>query len=142
MNGLVIFWIAVAVILGIIESLTLSLTCIWGAVAAIFCAVISSFGIPVHFSVYAFILITALLLMATRPVVRKFLTKENTPTNADRIIGAEGVVVKKITVDNAGEVKVMGQYWSAISSGNSEISEGTRVLVRSIDGVKVKVEIV
>lgn len=142
MNISVIFWIAVAVILGIIEASTFSLTCIWGALAAVFSAVMTFFGMSFEISVYWFIGITAVLLLCTRPFAKRFLIKRNIPTNADRIIGAEGIITKSITSDAPGELKIMGQYWSAVSDNNPEIAEGTRVVVRSIEGVKAKVDIV
>lgn len=141
MNFLVIFWIAIAIFLGVIESLTFSLISIWGALAAVLCAVISTFGLSFTSSLCLFICITVILLLCTRPFVKRFLLKNNIPTNADRIIGASGVVTKTVTLDNPGEVKVMGQFWTAVSETNEEISEGTRVVIRSIDGVKVLVDI-
>ena len=140
MNISVVFWISVTIVLAIIESLTFSLTCIWGALAAVLCAIIASFGISFRFSVYLFIGMTTILLLCTRPFVKHFILKKNIPTNADRIIGAEGIITKNITRDTPGEIKVMGQFWSAVSDSNLEISEGTRVVVRSIDGVKLKVD--
>ena len=142
MNISVIFWIFIAIILGITESLTLSLTSIWGALAATLCAVFASFGISFKISVYLFIGITVVLLLCTRPFIKHFLLKENFPTNADRIIGVEGIVTKGITKDNSGVIKVLGQFWTAVANENIDIPEGTRVVVRSINGVKVKVDIV
>lgn len=142
MNQFVWFWIAVAIVLGIIESLTFSLTSIWGAISAVFCAVAVYFGLPFEASLCLFVVVTVFLLLCTRPFLKRFIIKKNTPTNADRIIGSEGIVIKNITADNPGEVKVLGQIWSAVSEDANDIPEGTRVLVTSIDGVKVKVNIV
>lgn len=142
MNNTVIFWIAAAILLGIIESATFSLTSVWGAIAAVICAVAVYFGASFKLSVCMFITITVVLLLCTRPFVKRFLTMKNTPTNADRIIGSEGVVIKGVKADEPGEIKVMGQFWSAVSEDGSEIPEGTRVVVRSIEGVKAKVDIV
>lgn len=142
MNQFVWFWIAVAIVLGIIESLTFSLTSIWGAISAVFCAVAVYFSLPFEASLCLFVVITVFLLLCTRPFLKRFIVKKNTPTNADRIIGSEGVVIKNITADNPGEVKVLGQIWSAVSEDANDIPKGTRVLVSSIDGVKVKVNIV
>lgn len=140
MSYMVIFWLIVAVTLGVIESLTLSITSIWGAISAVFCAVVCYFGVSFKISVYLFILLTFLLLLATRPIVKKFLVKEKIPTNADRIIGAEGLVTRKISNKVPGEVKVRGQVWSAVSETEIEIYEGETVYIRCIDGVKLIVD--
>ena len=60
-------------------------------------------------------------------------------TNADRLIGMEGVVIVPVDpVEGKGQVKVEGQVWSAKSE--SSIKEGTKVKIRSIEGVKLLVE--
>ena len=141
MNYLVCFWIFIAIVLGIIEVCTYSLTSIWGAISAVLCAVSVSLGLNIEYSIYLFIISTAILLLFTRPVVKKYLVKNTVPTNADRVIGSEGIVTRDLLLDNPGEVKVLGQFWTAVSENNTEIKEGTRIIVRSIDGAKVKVNI-
>ena len=141
MNYLVCFWIFIAIVLGIIEVCTYSLTSIWGAISAILCAVSVSLGLNIKYSIYLFIISTAILLLFTRPVVKKYLVKNTVPTNADRVIGSEGIVTRDLLLDNPGEVKVLGQFWTAVSENNTEIKEGTRIIVRSIDGAKVMVDI-
>ena len=60
------------------------------------------------------------------------------PTNSDRVIGKTGEVIKAISENEYGEVKVFGNVWTATS--NQDISVGDKVKVVSIDGVKLIVE--
>ena len=51
----------------------------------------------------------------------------------------EGIVTKDIDpIEGKGQVKVIGQVWSAKSE--HPISEGTKVKVLSLEGVKIVVE--
>jgi carbon starvation protein CstA len=60
-------------------------------------------------------------------------------TNADRVLGKEGIVIKTIDpLAGVGQVKVIGQVWSA--KADTVIDEGTLVTVRSMEGVKLIVE--
>ena len=56
----------------------------------------------------------------------------------DRIIGEEAIVTEDITKNNAGEVKVDGKRWSAISK--NKCLKGDTVKVLRIDGVKLIVK--
>ncbi len=59
-------------------------------------------------------------------------------TNADRYIGKLAVVTEEISnIDAKGQVKVDNQIWSARSQNGETISEGTKVNVLRIEGVKL-----
>ena len=62
-------------------------------------------------------------------------TKKGESTNADRIINQKALVVKDIRKYELGEVKVLGNRWTAIS--DEEFSIGEEVIVDKIEGVKV-----
>lgn len=139
MNGTVVFWIVIALFLGVLEAATVSLISIWGAVSALVCAVLSYFGAGMNITSAVFIIVTAVLLAFTRPLVKHRLNAAAVPTNADRIIGAEAVVIKSISPNVKGQVDVGGTVWTAVSPCG-EISEGEKVKVISIEGVKAVVE--
>lgn len=138
MSQLVVFWLAAAVIFGFIEIITSPLICVWfcggGLVAALMAYVTDS----VWGSAVAFVVVSALLLAFTRPLAKNKIAPKTQPTNADRIIGKEAVVIIGIDpVENKGQIKVDGQVWSAKSE--CAIDEGERVMVSSIEGVKAVV---
>lgn len=141
MNSITIFWLALAVILGIVEAVTPSLICIWPAIGALITWLLSYLGAPLWLQIVSFIAISLLLVLITRPLAKKFVTKKIVATNADRVIGTEGIVVHSIDpIENSGQVKTMGQIWSAKSSDNSVIQVGTHVTVIALEGVKVIVK--
>jgi membrane protein implicated in regulation of membrane protease activity len=63
---------------------------------------------------------------------------KKTPTNADRIIGQQAVVLQAISPLKKGRVHVSGLDWSA--AADEEILDGAVVEVLSIEGVTVKVK--
>ena len=83
-------------------------------------------------------LLSAISLILTRKIVRKIKGEKIEATNLDRVIGKVGIVTEEIDKLEPGEVKVDGKKWSAIS--NKKISEGSKVEILSIDGVKLNVK--
>lgn len=138
MSQLVTFWLLAAVVLGIVELITAPLICIWFCGGALVAALVGFLTQSVWVSSFTFVIASALLLAFTRPLVKSKLTPKVQPTNADRIIGKEGVVIVGIdSVENKGQIKVDGQVWSAKS--DCSIDEGEKVTVSSIEGVKAVV---
>ena len=138
MNQLVTFWLIAAVVFGIVELITAPLICVWFCGGALVAALVGYFTNSVWISTAIFVLVSALLLAFTRPLVKNKIAPKVQPTNADRIIGKEAVVILGIDpVENKGQIKVDGQVWSAKS--DRAIDEGERVTVSSIEGVKAVV---
>jgi len=80
------------------------------------------------------------LLIATRPLAKKFVPK-TVPLNYDRVIGEVGLVIEEIDpVSGKGQVKVMGQIWSAKCVNCTTIPIDTNVKIIAVEGVKVIVE--
>lgn len=140
MNEWTALWIIAAVVLGIVEASTTNLITIWFAVSALMTAVFAAMGAGSGVQIAVFIMLSVILVAATRPLAKRFITKKTVATNADRIISAQGIVIRRIDpVENMGQVKVMGQVWSAKSSNGEIIEEGTPVVIQALEGVKVVV---
>ncbi|MGE4549393.1 MAG: NfeD family protein, partial [Intestinibacillus sp.] len=134
-------WIAVLVVTVALEAFTLNLTSIWFSVGALFALILASIGLSVLGQMIFFVLVSACLLVLLRPITQKFLQVRGEKTNADRIIGQTAIVTTAI--DNTlsqGEVKLLGQSWSARSNDGERIEAGAMVRVLSIAGVKAIVE--
>lgn len=141
MTSTCIFWIIAAVVFGIIEGITVAIITIWFALGAIAAAIAAQLGTSTIVQVGTFVIVSALLLCVTRPVLKKVAVKKPQRTNADRFIGEEGVVIETVDGINAtGQVKVRGQIWSAISENRELIEKGKRVEILSISGVKLVVK--
>ena len=126
------------VVLALFELVTVNLVSIWfsfGALITTFVSLVTD-NLMIHLAVFT--ISSILLLLLTKPFVKKIKRREVVPTNLDRVIGKVGVVTEKIENDGIGEVKVLGKRWSAYS--NKEIEVNRKIKVLSINGVKLKVE--
>lgn len=135
-------WLALLGILILTEIATVQLTTIWFAGGALVSMLLAAFGVKsILIQIIAFLAVSVILLVATRPVVKKYINKNSQPTNADRCIGEKAVVTQEINnLLGKGTVKVNGVEWSARSESDSEIPVQTTVTVKRIDGVKLIVD--
>lgn len=134
-----VIWIAIAVAFAIIEAFTLGLTTIWFSGGALAAAITAMLGGSTLVQVIVFVIISALLLLFTRPVVKKHFNNKTVDTNVDALIGSEGIAETDIGVHEAGQVKADGKVWSAVTEGEP-ISKGSVVVIRKIKGVTLTVE--
>ena len=136
-----LIWTGLLVLFTIGEGVTVGLTAIWfaaGSLAALICALL---GGPLWLQIALFIVISALCLLAIRPLAHKYFNSKVEPTNADRILGTEAMVTEDINnLQATGAVRIGGITWSARSESDTPIPAGTLVRVLRIEGVKVYVE--
>lgn len=132
------FWFISFVFLLILEIITINLVSVWFAIGAIFAFFLSLFTDAIILQIALFIVMSAIALFITKPFIKRMRCHERVATNADRIIGKTGVVVKPISKHYPGEVKVMGALWTAVS--DKDILENEEVIVEKIDGVKIQVK--
>ena len=138
MNHIAMLWLIAAILFAVIEIITAPLICIWFCGGALVAALIGWLTNSVWVSTVVFVVVSAVLLAFTRPLVKSKIAPKVQPTNADRIIGKEAIVILGIDpVENKGQIKVDGQIWSAKS--DSTINEGELVTVSKIEGVKAVV---
>ena len=142
MSSEAIFWLLATVVFVVVEAVTVGLVSIWfamGSLAALVCAL---FHGPVWLQLLWFLVISIITLLLTRPLARRYLGGKSQATNADRNIGRTGMVTERIdNVRSSGAVKLDGLVWTARSlSDETVIEEGTPVVVREIQGVKLLVE--
>ncbi len=134
-------WILVAVVSGAIEVASAGFWFLWLGVAALLVALGASLNIllSLESQLLVFALLSALLIIFTRPLVVKLFKTEDIPTTAEALIGQHGVSLSEIKPMQYGQVKLNGEIWTAASE--DDIAEGTRVQVTGIEGVKLLVKI-
>lgn len=130
-----VIWLILIFFLTFIEAATIGLVCIWFIISAIVSLILSFFIDNLFIQFAVFVILGVLLMLATRPLLKKVLKVKEEKTNLDRVIGMEGIVTEKIKKNVIGEVKVDGKRWSAIS--NAKIEVGEEVIIESIEGVKL-----
>lgn len=137
----IIFWLCTAIVLGITEAATVSLVCVWFAGGALVALVAAALGAPVWLQFTLFLVVSAALLFALRPIAWKYYRKDGTATNVDAIIGKQAIVVEPVdNLRGTGRVMIGSVDWTARSVDGSVIERDTLVRVLRIEGVKVCVE--
>jgi membrane protein implicated in regulation of membrane protease activity len=139
-----IVWIAIAVVMLIVEVITVDLEAIWFAVAAIAMTIITACvpQLDVAWQIFIFAVLSVGLLIATRPLVKNILKKRrNQETNLDLIVNHTAVVVEDINNDlSTGAVKINGLVWTARSASGELIEKDVLVTIKQISGNKLFVE--
>ena len=132
-------WVALLALFIIVEPTTAQLLTIWFAVGSL-AALISTFITDnIIVQVIVFVVVSAIALVITRPLVKKMTKTSKQPTNADMYIGKEAVVTEDINnLEAKGLVKVGGSIWTARTEvDNFTIPAGSHVTVIKIEGVKL-----
>lgn len=134
----ILIWLILVVAFAVIEGATAQLTTIWFAVGSLAALIAASLECDVWLQIVICIVVSVLVLVFLRPVVKKLLVPIKTATNADMVIGQTASVTEEINnIDAKGEVRVGGLAWSARSEDGSVIHVGEMVEVLRIEGVKV-----
>lgn len=137
MNWAASIWLVLMVLFLIAEAGTVSMVSLWFAAGALAALLTALAGGPAWLQILLFVAVSAGLLLALRPLARKYLTPKLTATNVDSVVGTTGLVTAAIdNVSAAGQVKLGAMEWTARSTSGQPIAVGTRVRVDRIEGVK------
>ena len=139
-NNLPWVWVAVTIICVVIESLTLALTTIWFGISAFVMVFLAFTPLPFVAQLFIFVVIAMLLLIFTRPFVKKKLSQKQIATNYERIIGQIALVTKKITALDKGAIKINGMEWTAAVKEDIVLEKGSKCIIEEIAGVTAYVK--
>ena len=131
-------WLILAGVFVIGEVLTSGFLIFWFGLAALIAMAVSFVTDNIIIQTTVFLISSVILILATKPLVKKFAKVETTKTNAFSLIDKRGIVTKDISsINSTGQVKVEGELWSASGENDVEISKGTEVKIKEIKGVKL-----
>ncbi|HBA97375.1 MAG TPA: NfeD family protein [Lachnospiraceae bacterium] len=137
------YWLIALAVFLVIEIITLGLTTIWFAGGSLVAFVLALLNVPVIIQVVVFLVVSIMLLVLTRPVIEKRLNESRTKTNVNSMIGKWGKVTEIIdNFNQTGTVIINGLEWTARSSRDEIIPEGSKVTVDEVKGVTVLVSTV
>lgn len=140
-----VLWLVLTIVFAAVEAATLGLTTVWCAVGSFIAMLLDLFGVSSSVQLVAMVVVSVICFVVCMIWIKPQLDKRQQvvykPTNADRVLGQEGIVIKAIdSVAGVGQIKVMGQVWSA--KADISIPEGSAVRVVRMEGVKLVVELV
>lgn len=140
--SMTMFWLITFVVLLIVEGIIPGLVSIWFAAGALVTLLLSLFVDVVWIQILVFLVVSMLLLALTRPLAMKYVNSRVTPTNADRIVGSDCVVVEEIdNLRGTGAVSADGKVWTArMDKVDGTAPKGSVVKVLRIEGVRLIVK--
>jgi membrane protein implicated in regulation of membrane protease activity len=135
-NNMPWVWLGIAVIMTIIEGLTMGLTTVWLALAALVSMVLAFFIPSLTTQITVFLILSILMLAFTRPLAVNKMKMGKEKTNADRLVGMTGIVKIPVSSDQPGQVKVAGQIWTARPEEfEMKFAIGEEIQIIRIEGV-------
>ena len=138
MEWTAILWLVLLAVLLLMEASTVTLVSIWFAFGTLAAMIVSLLGGQLWLQAAVFVVVSAVLLAALRPLARKHFTPKLVKTNVDAVLGQTGYVVEPIdNIKGTGRVKLGGMEWSARSTEEAPVEADTLVKVDRVEGVKV-----
>ena len=138
MNWAAIAWLVLLILFCVVEASTVTVVSVWFAAGALVALIASLLGAATWLQTLLFFVVSVLLLLALRPMTKKYFTPKLTKTNVDSVIGSVGIVITAIdNIEAVGTIKLGAMEWTARSTSGESIPVGSRVRVDRIEGVKV-----
>ena len=133
-------WAAVFIVTLVIEIVTVELASIWFTFGSLVSFILALCGVGETIQIVVFLVVSSLLLICLRSIFMKFLKNNKETTNLDSIIGTVHTLQSDIGEENAGEIKLNGVVWRAVSKDNEKISAGEKVEIVEVQGNKFLVK--
>ena len=141
MTFAIIFWSVLLVAAVIAEFGTQQLVSIWFAAGSLVALITAALGFSEIVQFVVFASVSLVLLIFTRPILRKFLRFEIRDTNVKSDLGKNAVVIQEIDPQKGtGRARLGDTEWRAVSSDSCVIQTGSIVKVLDIDGTRLIVE--
>ena len=135
--SMIVIWLVVALIMLVIEALTVGLATIWFAAGAFAALIAALLDLSPAIQFIIFLAVSICLLVFTRKIFVEKLRAGSEKTNVDAVVGEKAIVVSPIRPYKVGQVKVGGQIWSAVGKNpDEEFAVDQLVKVKAIEGVK------
>ena len=135
MSNLFWFWLAVFVIMVIIEAMTIALVSIWCGISALIMIFLSRTEMPFKWQLLIFLLISVVLMLFTRPFFVKKLKLGKNNMNTESIEGTKMKVIEPISQFQKGTVRAQnGVVWNAESTDEEPLASGDICIVKSVKG--------
>lgn len=130
-------WLLIAVTFAVIEAMTLGIVSIWFAIGALIAMLVALIIDSFMIQLLVFIIVSLILVATTRRIAINYLKIGRIKTNIDELIGKEAIVIKPIEPYHAGEVKLDGKIWRAVSETKQIYNIDEIIIVLRIEGVTI-----
>jgi len=133
-------WLIFAGIFLVIEMFSLTFAFLVFAIGAIFASVLSYLNISIPWQLISFAVISLILFVIIRKFPNFLASKNTENVGPNRLKDKVALVTEEIdNISNKGFVEVAGEKWRAVSINGEVIEVNSKVIVKSISGVKANV---
>jgi len=123
-----IVWLLIAGFFFVAEMVTVGFLVFWIGVGALLACLVSLVVPSVLVQVIVWVVSSTLLMIYTRPIINKYIKVKDIPTNVYTLNGKKGIVIEEINpTTGKGQIKVVGEIWSAICDENIVIPKDSEV---------------
>ena len=139
MNDILIYvWLGVFVFTLLLEFCTTDLICVWFSGGALVSLILAICNVNVVIQVIACVVVSALLLIFTRPLLKKnlFATPKSN-NNLDEIVGSEIEITEEVSSRHLGQGKLRGITWTLKVENEEVIKKGEYAFVKRVEGNKL-----
>jgi membrane protein implicated in regulation of membrane protease activity len=132
-------WLAIAMVLGVAELVSLDLVLVMLAAGALAGAVTAAIGAPVILQVLVAAGVSVGMLALVRPnLVKRLHSGPELRLGHGKLVGLHALVTEDVTSVNPGRVKLAGEIWSAVPYDDRlTIPAGETVEVMAMKGATV-----
>lgn len=137
-----IIWLALFVIMIIIEASGPALVSIWFSVGALLALIVSFIpGVAWWIEIIVFLVVSTACLIALRPICKRYFKRNTLNTNVDSFVGKRGYVIEDIEDLKPGAVKIGDVSWTAVPADKkAKILENEIIEVVAVNGNKLVVK--
>ncbi|XCB29925.1 NfeD family protein [Arcanobacterium hippocoleae] len=133
-------WALIAIVLLILETITVDFSLLMISLGAFATAVVAVFSSSLALQIIAFSVVSVVALFFVRPWARDHVnTASGKESNIYAMAGREAIALSDIT-ETSGRVKIGGEVWSARAADDTVILSGMEVIVEKIDGAHAVVK--
>ena len=132
-------WLGITIFAIFAELTTAALVSVWFVGGGLVATILSLIpGIDWYWQLTAFFVVSALMMVFLRPIVKKVLDKNSEgKTNLDNIIGQKVRMLSTADFDKLGSAKINDVVWNIKSADDSVLNEGDIVEIVEISGNKL-----
>lgn len=135
----VVIWVVAFFVAVLIEVLEPQLVSLWFAGGALVALIAAILNLNLVIQVLLFLATTILLLILTRPFVKRVTNKVPVPTNADALIGQEILIEKGFSLKTQGVGLHADIRWKLVTEQDTLFENGEFAIVKAIKGNKLLV---
>ncbi len=141
-NVTVFIWLGLLILFLVIEIATVGLTTIWMAGGTLGAIILDLVGLNLWWQIGAFLVVSFVMLVFTRPFVLKYINSHHEKTNYEGIIGKVVRITERVdNLQQTGTAVVNGLEWTTRAEQDDVIlNPGELAKVVNISGVKLIVK--